>query len=172
MLKSLGGILTNSTQTYRGKDDQATAVFDFLQLVSNWQQVVGENLAQKTIPLKIQQKSLIILTDHPVYSQQLSFLEGQLKQKIFTTFPAIKGKFVRIFFQTNPAHFQRQKASLGKTTGGMAGATARVPRTLHPYSPQYQRLKKEGEQLLQEITDPAIKQQLLSLYIQLHQERP
>lgn len=171
MLKSLGGILSNSTQTYRGGDNQATAVFDFLQLVTNWQKVVGENLAQKTIPLKIQQKSLIILTDHPVYSQQLSFLEEALKQKIFTSFPAIKGKFVRIFFQTNPAHFQRQKASLGKKTSPLASTTSSVPPTLHPYSPQYQRLKKDGEQLLQEITDEAIKQQLLSLYIQLHQER-
>ena len=172
MLKSLGGILANANQGHREKGQHSNSVFDFLQLVANWHTIVGDNLAQKTIPLKIQQKSLIILTDHPVYSQQLSFLEGPLKDKIFANFPAVKGKFLRIFFQTNPAHFLRQKQAQSMGGANRHNTSAPKGRGLHPYSPQYQQLKKEGELVLQEITDDSVKQYLLSLYIQLHYRQP
>ncbi len=83
-----------------GKDS-----FDFLDLINHWNLVVGDMLAKNTVPLKIQRGSLIILTKHSAFSNELSFMEKPLIKKIVNEYPPLKGKFKRIFFQTSSNYF-------------------------------------------------------------------
>ena len=61
--------------------------FDFLELVTKWPEIIGPALAKVTSPLKIKGDSLIIVSKHASYSQNISFLSEEIKQKIFDPRP-------------------------------------------------------------------------------------
>ena len=48
--------------------------FDFLELVKKWPDIIGPALSNVTSPLKIKGDSLIIMSKHASYSQNISFL--------------------------------------------------------------------------------------------------
>jgi len=50
--------------------------------VDCWEAVVGEKVAAKSYPLKITAGVLYIKTESPVWSQQLSLMAEELKQKM------------------------------------------------------------------------------------------
>ena len=50
--------------------------------VACWEEVVGEKIAAKSHPLKITAGVLYIKTSSPAWSQQLSLMAEELKQKI------------------------------------------------------------------------------------------
>ena len=137
-------------------------VFDFLDLIRDWEKIVGPKLAKTTIPLNNQYGNLMVLTNHPAISQTLSFLEENIKKNIFKEFPSLKGKINRIYYQTNSTFFEKKMEEVIKR----GHSPKREDTSFHPYSPKYLKLKKEAENIFQEIDDNELKNLLISIYIQ------
>lgn len=57
------------------------------RLFEHWEALVGQELAQRLRPYKIQGKTLILSVDHPAWIQELQFLKGKLLAKIQEQFP-------------------------------------------------------------------------------------
>ena len=86
MFKKLSDVFSNSGYKKSGQKNYryktTPDVIDFHLLVNDWENIVGPKLAKNTVPLKNQNKVLTILTNHPAYAQQLSFMENMLREKI------------------------------------------------------------------------------------------
>jgi len=52
-----------------------------------WDRVVGEQIARRARPLRIRDKTLEVLVDHPVWMQQLQMLKPQILKKIHAQLP-------------------------------------------------------------------------------------
>lgn len=141
--------------------------FDFLTLIARWNEVVGDKLAKVTVPLKNQNKTLTILTNHSGYSQSLSMMEETIKAKIFAIFPELKGKVGRLNFIVSTQHFDQQRNDLlQRASSHKADVTAKKASPgLHPQSPQYKKLKKEALEQFAEL-EGDLKEQMISIYIQ------
>ena len=164
MFKKLSNILNNlghkpSKKIYRAKYDQTG--FDFLSLIDRWEEIVGERLIKRTIPLKNQNGVLVILTSHPAIGQQLSFMEDQLKKRVGEVFPNLKGKIKGIRYQMNSSFFEKKVEESSKRK-----VSSSSPKIFHPYSPEYRKFKKEAEEIFADIEDVEVKKSLTSLYIQ------
>ncbi len=165
MFKSIGNLLGNNRYASKSaKGSTAQELFNFLELVERWPEIVGERMSQFTVPLKNHYSVLTILTNHSAFSQQLGFMEEVLKKKIYEAFPDMEGKIKSIKFQTNSAHFEQQMKQ--KKTSIVKKEKAKQT-TLHPYSPQYKKLKSEAEELLDSLEDEDVKNSLVSLYVQM-----
>jgi hypothetical protein len=165
MFKSLGNLLGNKQFGNKSaKSSTAQELFNFLELVEKWPEIVGPRMSQHTVPLKNDRRILTILTNHSAFSQQLGFMEEVLKKKIFETFPDMEGKIKGIKFQTNSSHFD-QKMKQKKIVEKKKEVVKQT--TLHPYSPQYKKLKAEAESLLSDMSDAEAKESLVSLYVQM-----
>ncbi len=138
------------------RDGQDSGVFDFLSLIAAWPNIVGQNLSQHTIPLKNVRGTLTILSRHSAFSQQLALLEQVLLEKILNQFPSGIGKIKKLQFITNTAHFDQQRASLENQT----------PDQLHPQSPVFKKKQMKAVTLFDDVSDPQLRQQLISLYVQ------
>lgn len=139
--------------------------FDFIGLVRRWPEIVGKRLAEETIPLKNQQKTLVILTNHPGHAQGLSFMQEALKEKIVAAFPSLESSLVNIRFQYNPTFFKRKKQQNNIIM--RKKIQSHTSDKFHPYSPEYRKLKRQAEELLEGIADPELKTKLISLYLQI-----
>lgn len=141
--------------------------FDFLTLIARWNEVVGDKLAKVTVPLKNQNKTLTILTNHSGYSQSLSMMEETIKAKIFAIFPELKGKVGRLNFIVSTQHFDKQRADLLQRASSHKSEAIekKKAQTLHPQSPQYKKLKKEALEQFSDL-DEDLKEQMVSIYIQ------
>lgn len=140
--------------------------FDFLQLIKNWKEIAGDKVAEYTIPLKNQNGTLIILSNHAAFAQQLSFMEVPLKKKIFALYPHLEKSIKSLKFIVDSTHFEEQKKM---TTKALGSEKKEVP-TLHPYSPEYRQLKKEATLLFAEF-DEELREQFISLYIQVESKK-
>ena len=128
MFKKLKDILSHNgngphfskTSSFKNSPQRASRTsknsFDFLNLIYAWDKIVGKQLAESTIPLKNVKGTLTILTHHPAYSQQLSFMEEQLKKKILEHFPQLSSHIKRFNFQTGThvGQFEAKKEKLLK----------------------------------------------------------
>ena len=164
MLKSLASLI---------QDGHRDPSFEFLALIRNWSQIVGEKMAKSTLPLKNQRSTLVILTNHPGYSHELNFLQTMLRDKITTYFPSLKKSIQNIRFQYDPTFFKKKDHRLKlKQMAEKKAPTGQNDNPLllklHPYSPEYKRLKKEADESLKDITNLEIKKILTSLYFQCH----
>lgn len=130
--------------------------FDFLELIKKWPEIIG-NLSTVTSPLKIKGDSLVIMSKHASYSQNISFLSEEIKQKIFVLFPELKPVIKKLNFQTQESYFN-QKAQ-------EEAAKPQAPK-LHPQSPQYKVLKAEADRLFGDIPDQELKELLISIFMQ------
>lgn len=149
-----GGIKSSQKGNHQG--------FDFLNLIRDWEKIVGPKLAKTTIPLSNQFGNLVVLTNHPAISQTLSFLEEDIKKNIYKEFPSLNNKINRIYYQTNSSFFEKKMEEALKR----GHSPKKEEDALHPYSPKYIKLKGEAENLFREIEDNEIKNILISLYIQ------
>ena len=147
----------------RGTNNKSN-VFDFIDLIHDWNLIIGENLSKVTSPLKIKNKCLTILTSHPAFSQQLSIMENEVISKITAHFPSLNRQIKKVFFVTNPEHFQSQNSMPERNVDP---EKYHQKNKLNKYSPHYQKLKSESEQLFKEVKDKEIKNYLSSIYIQL-----
>lgn len=161
-----------STQSYGTKQKGENDFFDFFQLVKVWPDIVGERLAEHTIPLKNKNRNLTILTDHPAYSQQLSFMEEKLREKITTQFPQFKGHIKKLYFQTGSNFFQKkselENALKSKNIAAPKLSSEKKQTKLHPYSPEYKKIEMLAKKEFENLEDEALKKQMISLFIQSH----
>lgn len=168
--KSLKDLLENQYETSVGQSNRSSKrfnadAFDFLQLVKEWPEIVGPRMANITIPLKVQSKSLVILSSHGAISEQLSFMSEVILEKVKARFPALSHSIFQIKFMTNPAHFQEQKLRAEKQ---QEKKVKEIEELTHKYSPNDQALLKKANDLFNELEDEDIKKSLTSIFIQLH----
>lgn len=134
--------------------------FDFLALIRSWSEIAGAKLAEHTIPLKNQNGTLVILSNHSAIAAELSYMELALKKKIFAKFPALEQSILSIKFIVDTTHFQTQYQQ------HIAPLEKKKTQGLHPFSPEFRKLKKEAEELFSDMTDLELKEKMISLYIQ------
>jgi hypothetical protein len=139
--------------------------FDFIQLVQDWDFVVGEKLAKNTAPLRIFNKQLIVLTSHAIYSNQLSFLSIAIIRKINEQFPSLIGKISKLSYQTSNDHFKKKNLSPDQIMKKDLESQSRDTETLHPYSPKFLKLQSEAEDKFGDIQDHELKDLIKKLYV-------
>ncbi|MCK5073695.1 MAG: DUF721 domain-containing protein [Bacteriovoracaceae bacterium] len=170
MFKTLSSLIQNfdvpaggRTKNYSKKNKYEES-FDFLKLIKAWPEIVGNKLAEHTVPLKNTYKTLTILANHPAFATELSFMEEILKKKIFEHFPGLRPNISRIKFQTGNRFFENKKKLMEKSSGNHQNK--RKNTTLHPYSPQFRLLKEEACEIFKDVTDNELKETLTSIFIQ------
>lgn len=137
--------------------------FNFLSLIRSWKQIAGEKFAEHTIPLKNQNGTLVILSNHSVFANELSYHELLLKQKIFVLFPELEKSIKNIKFIVDSTHFDKQYEQFVTLPSKNKD---NVQQIFHKHSPEFKRLKKEAESMFAEIEDTELKEQMISLFIQ------
>lgn len=134
--------------------------FDFLGLVKKWPDIVGSQLAKVTSPLRIKFSSLVVVTIHPSYSHELSYMVDPIKEGIFKEFPQLRTVIQGISFQAMPQFFQQKNII-------QQNEEMKIQQnTLHPRSPQYQLLYSRAVKLFEHVEDPELKETLVNIYIQ------
>ena len=134
--------------------------FDFLELIREWPGLVGEMLSAQSVPMRLKNRTLFILTRHPIFSEKLSYLQRELVQKIIARFPILGPQIERLAFETNESFFLvREEQKVQK----------KAPFTPHPFDPTARRARQEAEKLFADVQDPAEKERWISLYMQASQ---
>lgn len=151
------------------KSNQLADSFDFISLIKAWKEIAGEKLSEHTIPLKNQNGTLMILSNHSAFANELSFMELPLKKKIFARFPNLEKSISNIKFIVDSTHFQKQYLQF---VAPMEKIKKQNDSLLHPYSPEFRRLKKEADEFFAEIEDPEVREKMVSLYIQSGNSKP
>jgi hypothetical protein len=131
--------------------------FDFLELVKRWPEIIGDNLSVVTSPLKIKGDSLIIISKHSSYSQNISFLSEEIKIKIYKSFPELRPIIKRLNFMTQESFFNEKST--------LEDIKVQKPK-LHPQDPKFKILKLEADRLFSDVEDTELKTMLISIYIQ------
>jgi mevalonate kinase len=155
------------SDTPKGK--ALTESFDFISLIKAWKEIAGDKLSEHTIPLKNQNGTLLVLSNHSAFANELSFMELPLKKKIFSKFPNLEKSILNIKFIVDSTHFSKQYAQFALPTEKVKKQNENL---LHPFSPEYRKLKKEAEQLFGDIEDAEIKEKMISLYLQSGSVKP
>lgn len=160
------GLKGNNSQYSKSNFDESG--FNFLKLIEAWPTIVGDRLAENTIPLKNKGKTLTILTNHSAYSQQLKMMEEVLKKKIFAHFPQLKSTLTSLQFQTSSRHFDEEARELKEKSKAAPKlkATIETKIKIHKYSPEYKALSKEAEIEFQDLEEGEFKESLKSIFIQ------
>lgn len=182
MFKKLADSLPNMGQYSRSdfrspksshKKRISSEIFDFLELIERWEDIVGHKLAKVTIPLKNQGQTLTILTNHSAYSQALSYMEETLKAKLFKIFPLLQTKIKKFNFQVSTAHFDKTKADLEQRANLEKKTKVQQKRrtTFHPQNPVYKKLKADAIAEFSHIEDEQTRKALISIYLQYHMNR-
>ncbi|MBL7665914.1 MAG: DUF721 domain-containing protein [Bacteriovoracaceae bacterium] len=167
MFKNLNEILNNpNAKRQKGQKtsyrDYSDDILDFVQLVQNWDKIVGTSLAQNSQPLKIQNSTLFVLVKHSVFSQELNFLSETLKQKIIEHFPSLRSFVYQIKYLSSPQFFQKKAEQ-------KLEQQIKHSQTNHPQSPYYLQKKAEAEKIFSHLEDREAKDLLVSLYLQTHE---
>ena len=163
MLKKLSLFINSSNSSQNSfKKDKAhlNDSFDFLALIRAWKEIAGAKLSEHTIPLKNQNGTLIILSNHSAFAAELSYMELQLKKKIIDKFPNLEKSILSIKFIVDSTHFTKQYSQFVQPLEKVKS------QVLHPYSPEFRKLKKEAEELFFDLEDMELKERMISLYIQ------
>ena len=170
MLKKLSTYINNNSNISNEKEYKnyhAQESFDFLALIRSWPEIAGAKLSEHTIPLKNQNGTLMILSNHSAFANELSFMELPLKKKIFDKFPSLAKSIYSLKFIVDTTHFDEQyKRFIAPTK------IQKEQFYLHPHSPEYKTLKKEANILFEQIVDEDIKEKMISIYIQSKVNKP
>jgi len=152
---------SNSTNILRGKKHQSS-VFDFLELLRLWPEIIGERMARVTEPVKINSKKLIIITAHSAFSQQLSMMQSQILQKIKQIYPSAETQIKSLNFVTKDTHFSNKVEDKLSTK---ATENYRKENKLNKFSPAYRQYLSEANNLFTDIKDQEVKESLIKIYI-------
>ena len=136
--------------------------FDFLKLIHAWQEIAGNKLSEHTIPLKNQNNTLIVLSNHSAFASEMKFMEGPLKKKIFQKFPKLESHIKSINFIVDSTYFDQQYNLLAPQIKNKK-IEILMP---HPFSPESKKLQQEAKNLFEQIEDEELKKSLISLYVQ------
>ncbi len=143
-----------------GPYSRTKGLFNFLQLIKRWEDIVGKMMAENTIPLKIKGSTLFISTKHSIFAQELGFLAPKIIEKVTETFPEVKEKLTKIKF------VHSNLSSHEFTRGQQKKMKPKVERkTLHPFSPEYKEIKAKAESMFENINDEEIKKMLIDFML-------
>jgi hypothetical protein len=167
MLKKLSTFIdfgnTGTNSSYRteamGKSSDG---FDFLHLINAWQEIAGNKLSEHTIPLKNQNGTLVVLSNHSAFASEMKFMEMPLKKKIFQKFPNLEKSIKTITFIVDSTHFNKQ-VEMFSPKKLQEKMELSLP---HPQSPEAKKLQKEADELFFDIEDLELKKSFCSIYIQ------
>lgn len=159
----------NKSDLSKKRNLNALEVFDFLSLVKVWPEIVGPKLSNHTLPVKNSRGVLTVLTDHPAYGQELSFLQTVLIKKIESYFPSLKNKIQRLLFQNDPMFFKTKTEMMAKLSKATASSNQNDEHKnkYHPHSPEVKAVKAEALENFSHIEDEEIRNSLMSLYVQM-----
>lgn len=164
MLKKLSTFIDNKTSNIPAseyKNSKSSDSFDFLALIRFWPEIAGAKLSEHTIPLKNQNGTLLILSNHSAFANELSYMELPLKKNIFKKFPSLANSISSLKFIVDTTHFEEQYKHFAVATKEKKEANV-----LHPHSPEFKKLKKEAIVFFDQIVDEELKEKMISLYIQ------
>jgi hypothetical protein len=164
MLKKLSTFIDSKTNNIQGneyKNSRSSDSFDFLALIRSWPEIAGAKLSEHTIPLKNQNGTLLILSNHSAFANELSFMELPLKKKIFLKFPSLTNSIFSLKFVVDTTHFEEQYKRFATPSKEI-----KEQNMLHPHSPEFKKLKKEAQVFFDQVTDDELKDKMISLYIQ------
>jgi hypothetical protein len=99
------------------------------------------------------------MSKHASYSQNISFLSEEIKQKIFVLFPELKSVIKKLNFQTQESYFNER-------TFHAEAVKKAEPQKFHPQDPRFKVLKMEAERLFADVSDPELKEIMISIFIQ------
>lgn len=181
-LSELLNIETNQGKTYSSKSNvsylpnfkkskqshqELKEAFDFMHLIKSWHLIAGEKIAEHTIPLKNQNGTLIILSNHGAFASELSYREVLLKKKIFDHFPILEKSILKIKFIVDSTIFAQK---LSQNILPISTKNISEGHKIHPHSPLFKKLKQEGEFIFKDIEDTTLREKFVSLFIQTHFE--
>lgn len=166
MFKSLADII-------QGKDFKARSsghhphqeVFDFLNFVDQWPEIVGRPLGDHTLPQKLNHGILYLVTAHPAFSQGISFMEKGIIESINKSFPYLKGRVRQLSFIVNSDAFNKAKNSQTHRSAKKTEDNRRQNMP-HRHSPEYKTLRLRAEEIFKDTDDQETKDLLISIYIQ------
>jgi hypothetical protein len=142
-------------RSQKGYYSREKGLFNFLQLIKEWEVIVGKMMAKNTIPLKIKSNTLYISTKHSIFAQELGFLVPVILEKIQRRYPDLNGKLSKIkFIHSNyTSHqFMNDKKIESKKM--------KPKEKLHPFSPEYMEKKATAEKIFDGIEDEDVKKML------------
>ena len=163
MLKKLSQFIdspSSSQNSFKKDKFHLHESFDFLALIRAWKDIAGSKLSEHTIPLKNQNGTLIILSNHSAFANELSYMELPLKKKIIEKFPNLEKSILSIKFIVDSTHFNQQYSQF------IEPMEKKKNQALHPYSPEFRKLKQEAEDIFGSMDDVELKESMISLYIQ------
>ena len=151
-------------RSQKGQFSRNKGIFNFLQLIKDWEGIVGKMMAENTVPLKIKSKTLFINTKHAIFAQELGFLAPEILKKIKTQFPELsqqvdKIKFSHSTYSAQTFNQQIKKAQIKAPPGKVK------KNTLHPYSPAYKVKRQKADEYFDHIEDPEVKQMLIDFML-------
>ena len=131
-------------------------------LQKEWVKIVGDGfLSKHTIPIRIEKAELYVVTDNPSILEQAPFMKRIFHQKLDQEKKTRFFKIKNVNFTLDIELFFKQKSSIEKNF-----LRKKDSPTFHPFSPEYKSLKKKAELEFQFLDDPALKEKLISLFIQ------
>ncbi len=133
--------------------------FDFIKLIQKWPEIIGEKFSKHSIPLKNQNKTLVILSNHSAFASEMKFLEQILKKKIFQVFPSLEKEIEKIQFVVDSTYFD-EKIVLIKNNNEVKAPT------LHQFSPEYKKKVQSANEMFNDVTDEEMRELLKSIFLQ------
>ena len=158
-MKIIAEILNNSSsKEFNSKQRFDKTAFDFFVLINNWKDIIGPHFSRNSLPVKLTNKTLTIITAHSTISHQLSYIEEDLLKRIHELYPELSQQLQYIKYKVNQGVFLEKQKQETKTIINDSKT--------HPYSPVFRELKKNAEKEFENINDSEIRDILISLKIQ------
>ena len=148
----------NYKRKQRGYYSRSSNCFDFIFLINNWENIVGKLLGENSIPQKLNKGTLIVITKHPVFNQELNMMSQEILKKIKERVPSLKNHVKRLKFSHanyGSNEFNQSKAKEKKSENSNA----------HRFSPEHRAKKAKANELFNDIEDDEVKELLTSLFL-------
>ena len=142
----------------KGRFSRNKGLFNFLQLIKNWETIVGTMMAKNTIPLKIKGQILFISTKHSIFAQELGFLTPLILEKVKEQFPELENEVNKIKFLHS--NMTSQEFTDNVRASSFAEKKVKKKKSLHPFSPEFLAKKSKAESFFDGIEDEEVKQML------------
>ncbi len=124
-------------QPERQKKASPKGTWSFIDLIQNWEEIVGHRHRQNSLPLKLTDGCLVILMSHPIVAEQLKMTQLSLIRKIEKSYPSLKNQIVKLGFKTNETIFK------GKLLEEQVNPTS-LSSSYHRFSPEIIKLKEKA----------------------------
>ena len=175
-LKNIGEVLlglrgsSQRRKSHTQKAANSCDFFDFLKLIKNWPRIVGPQLAQHTLPLKINGGKLFIMTAHSLYAQQLQNFERDIIKKIVDLWPNSKTQIKEIAFQATE-YFDSIKAQQNQGLQAKRELTQNDPNKHHQFDPNYIKIRERVRTELPQMEDQEVQALLEEMNIAYYSQQ-